>query len=104
MKRQKKSRLSSGDGWQFNPDRSTPTPTANSGKPVVKLRMERRRGKATTILYDMSGIREPKVLAKHLKNMVSAGGTVKDQQIEIQGEHRDRIREYLQEQGYTVKG
>lgn len=66
--------------------------------------MERRRGKPTTILYEMSGVPSVVELSRNLKQMLSAGGTFKNGQIEIQGEHRDRIRNYLQEQGYLVKG
>ena len=66
--------------------------------------MEKRKGKPTTILYDMEGVPDMKALAKQLKNLVSAGGTTKNEKIEIQGEHRDRFRVYLSDEGYEVKG
>ncbi len=71
---------------------------------IAKLRMERRKGKPTTVLYDLSGIASLKDLSRALKNLVSAGGTVKAGTIEIQGEHRERFRSYLQKQGFEVKG
>lgn len=71
---------------------------------IAKLRMERRKGKPTTILYDLSGVPDMKALSRTLKNLVSAGGTVKAGTIELQGEHRDRVREYLKAEGFQVKG
>jgi translation initiation factor 1 len=42
-------------------------------------------------------------LAKQLKAACGSGGTVKDGVIEIQGEHRDRVVEWLAQQGFKVK-
>ena len=44
-----------------------------------------------------------KELAKKLKQVCGSGGTVKDDVIEIQGEHRDKIAEALLKMGYKVK-
>jgi translation initiation factor 1 len=43
------------------------------------------------------------MLAKELKGLCGAGGTVRSEVIEIQGDHRDRIVEALQNKGWTVK-
>lgn len=80
------------------------TETSPSGTKIAKLRMEKRKGKPTTIVYDLSGVSSMKELGRQLKNLVSAGGTVKDDTIEVQGEHRDRFRIFLKEQGFQVKG
>ena len=42
-------------------------------------------------------------LAKKLKQVCGSGGTVKDDLIEIQGEHRDTLVAELSNRGYTVK-
>ena len=42
-------------------------------------------------------------LAKKLKQVCGSGGTVKDDLIEIQGEHREKIAEALVKLGYKVK-
>ena len=42
-------------------------------------------------------------LARDLKGLCGAGGTVKDGAVEIQGDHRERLAERLRAQGYTVK-
>ena len=93
-----------GTGWTFNSAEKIVSGEAGSGRKIIRLRMERRKGKPTTILYDMEGVSDMKVLAKQLKTLVSAGGTTKNEKIEIQGEHRDRIRVYLSDVGYEVKG
>ena len=44
-----------------------------------------------------------KKLSKKLKNRLNVGGTVKDGDIIIQGNHRDKIMNILQEMGHKVK-
>jgi len=63
------------------------------------------RGGKTVILVKKLVLSEDdlKELAKKLKQVCGSGGTVKDGEIEIQGEHRERIAEALQKMGYKVK-
>ena len=44
-----------------------------------------------------------KELARKLKQACGSGGTVKDDLIEIQGEHREKIAQALIDMGYKVK-
>ncbi len=44
-----------------------------------------------------------KELAKKLKQLCGSGGTIKEDVIEIQGEHREKIAEALTKMGYKVK-
>jgi translation initiation factor 1 len=75
----------------------------------LTVRVESRRyGKPTTIvdgfdpeLTDAGDLQE---LASDLKKAVGAGGTVTDGHVEVQGDQADRVRELLQERGYTVTG
>jgi len=64
---------------------------------------ERRYGKAVTIV---SGFDVPqseiKSLASSLKSSLATGGTVDDDTIELQGDHRDRLPELLADHGYDV--
>lgn len=39
-----------------------------------------------------------------LKNACASGGTLKDETIEVQGSHLDRVRKVLEKQGYKVRG
>jgi translation initiation factor 1 len=63
-----------------------------------------RGGKAVTLVKNTLLAEEDlKALAKQLKQVCGSGGTVKDGQIEIQGEHREKIAAFLRERGYQVK-
>jgi translation initiation factor 1 (eIF-1/SUI1) len=104
MGRKQSKRISVGEGWTFNAASDEVVSKPSSDRKLIRLRMERRKGKPTTILYDMEGVPDLKDLAKQLKNLVSAGGTTKEERIEVQGEHRERFRVYLSDAGYEVKG
>jgi len=62
----------------------------------------RRFGKTTTILSGIDGkdidLRD---LARQLKSKLACGGTVKDGNIELQGEHKERVKEILETIGYS---
>jgi translation initiation factor 1 len=63
-----------------------------------------RGGKTVTLVKKLVLSEEDlKELAKKLKQICGSGGTVKDGEIEIQGEHRERIAGALQKMGYQVK-
>ena len=63
-----------------------------------------RGGKAVTLIKKLVLSEEDmKELAKKLKQLCGSGGTVKDDVIEIQGEHREKIAEELKKMGYKVK-
>lgn len=63
-----------------------------------------RGGKMVTIIKKLvlSDV-DMKELAKRLKQVCGTGGTVKDGEIEIQGEHREKIAQELKKLGYKVK-
>ena len=74
---------------------------------TAKLRIERsgRKGKTVTVVDGLP--RNPDFLedlAKELKTACGAGGTARDDRIELQGDHRDKIRDLLCGKGWTVKG
>lgn len=76
------------------------------GEQTVYLHRERkgRGGKTVTVLKELQLTeKDMKKLAKKLKKAVGAGGAVKDDQIEIQGEHRERIATVLEKLGYQTK-
>jgi translation initiation factor 1 len=63
----------------------------------------RRGGTVTLIRNLVLSEADLKGLAKTLKQLCGSGGTVKDGEIEIQGEHRERIAGALRKMGYKVK-
>lgn len=71
---------------------------------IVRVRREVRRGKPTTVVMglplDDGALRD---LAKALKKKCSTGGSAKDGNIEMQGDHRDVLTRELETRGYTVK-
>lgn len=77
------------------------------GRLAAKLRMEKkgRGGKTVTVVYDLPrNSAFLKDLAQELKRVCGTGGTVAEDSVELQGDRRDRVRDYLLKKGYAVKG
>lgn len=65
---------------------------------------EKRNGKPTTIIEGYTGADSDfKQLAKEIKQLLSVGGSFKEEQIIIQGDYRDKIMKFLQEKGFKTK-
>ena len=63
-----------------------------------------RKGKGVTVITGLPmTAAELKRLARELKARCGSGGTVKDNTIEIQGDHRDTLLQILQSKGFTTK-
>lgn len=63
-----------------------------------------RGGSSVTLLKNLVLSQEDmKKLAKRLKQVCGSGGTIKENIIEIQGEHREKMAEELKKMGYKVK-
>jgi translation initiation factor 1 len=86
--------------------------SANLSEPVpdritAKLRIEKagRGGKTVTVVDELprnsSFLKE---LARELKRTCGTGGTGGDGRVEVQGDHRDRLRALLAGKGWIVKG
>ncbi len=70
----------------------------------VRLDRKKRRGKVVTVVGGFQlNPADLKALGKQLKQYCGAGGAIKDNEIEIQGEHRDKIVQKLASLGYKVK-
>ena len=113
------SRSSGGKGWSLaracercgrSPDRcrcreQLAKSKAASGPAIFRLRIEKRRGKPVTVgAVEGMGDADLKSLLKGLKGELATGGTARDGQLELQGDHLDRLREELASRGYRVKG
>ncbi len=76
------------------------------GDGIVRVSLDRkgRKGGVVSLITGLSGSDEElKALASDLKRRCATGGTVKDGNIEIQGDHRDALVEVLKAKGFTVK-
>ena len=63
--------------------------------------MEKKRyGKPVTIVKGFDTGIDVKKIAKALKNELACGGTYKEDTIELQGEHRNKIKKILGELGF----
>jgi len=65
---------------------------------------KRRYGKMMTIVdginpHDL----DIDALITKLKKKCASGGTIKDGKIELQGDHRTKVKETLEEMGFTVE-
>lgn len=63
-----------------------------------------RKGKGVTLITGIPLTGDAlKDLARGLKQRCGSGGTIRDDVVEIQGDHRDTLVEELEKRGYTVK-
>jgi translation initiation factor 1 len=83
-----------------------PSPRIPPEKQTAKLSVEKRKkGKVVTVVRGLAaeGNDLPELLST-LKAACGAGGALKDDALEVQGKHLDRIRESLAKLGYRVTG
>lgn len=70
----------------------------------VTLDKKQRAGKTVTVVDGFTGTENDlEKLGKDLKTKCGTGGSVKDGQILIQGDYKDKIVKWLQDWGYKAK-
>lgn len=68
----------------------------------VRLDNKHRAGKAVTLIEGFVGTAADKeVLGKKLKTFCGTGGSVKDGEIIVQGDNRDKVLGWLQKNGFS---
>ncbi len=75
-------------------------------KQTAKLAIEKRKkGKVVTVVRGLPAEgNDLSELLTTLKTACGAGGAVKEESLEIQGKHLERVRDTLVEIGFRVKG
>lgn len=75
----------------------------NAEQPMrVILETKHRAGKTVTIIYGFVGkLSDMESVSKLLKNHCGTGGSVKEGEIIIQGDHRQKVFQYLKQKGYN---
>jgi len=71
----------------------------------VQLEKKGRKGKGVTLIKGFFHTEEDlRSFARELKSRCGSGGTVKDNSIEIQGDHRSVAVQYFRKKGFRVTG
>ncbi len=83
-----------------------PAPDREPSDGIIRIHLD-RKGRAGKIVSLVQGLTlDAKVLdslARQLKSKCGCGGTVNGGTIEIQGDHRERLKLLLEQLGYRVK-
>ena len=96
--------FSTNPDYEYSDDSQEETNTLPKNQQKLRLNMERagRGGKTVTLVKGFVGSDEDITsLCKLLKQKCGVGGSVKDGEIIIQGDHRQRLVEILKKEGYT---
>ncbi len=80
------------------------TPPEGDGWVRIMRSNKGRGGKTVSVVSGLGLVgAELKTVAKQLKQHCGVGGAIKDFDIEIQGDQREKIKTYLESKGYKVK-
>lgn len=78
-------------------------PNKNRGRVDIIRQKAHRGGKTVTVITSFTGIGQPEkeALAKKMQTSCGTGGTVKNGNIEIQGDQREKVAAILKEAGFN---
>lgn len=97
---------STSDNFEYNSGDQEVTETLPPSQQKLKVLLDKkaRAGKQVTLVEGFIGSDEDlKELGKLLKNKCGVGGSAKDGEILIQGDHRDKVLQVLIQAGYGAK-
>lgn len=86
-----------------NESESSDTLPAAQQKLKIQLNTRYRAGKAVTVVVGFIGSENDlEELGKKLKTYCGTGGSAKDGEIIVQGDQRNKVLQYLQQNGYKL--
>jgi len=107
MKRKKVNVVySTNPNYNYDYDEESVVETLPSGQQDLRVMLDRkqRKGKSVTLIDGFVGTDDDlKDLAKMLKAKCGVGGSVKDGEILVQGDHRSKVLDLLKSAGYKAK-
>ncbi|MBR4028509.1 MAG: translation initiation factor [Alistipes sp.] len=97
--------FSTNPNFEYDTDGDNEVASLEPSKQNLKIWLDRLKGgRVATVVRGFVGSNEDlATLGKELKKSCGVGGTTKDGEIIIQGDHRDRVLELLQKAGYKCK-
>ena len=97
--------FSTNPDFQYETDKEEQATTLAPERQNLKIWLDRHKGgRVATVVRGFVGSTDDlAALGKELKKSCGVGGTAKDGEIIIQGDHRDRVVELLTKSGYRCK-
>ncbi|MCB9197507.1 MAG: translation initiation factor [Flavobacteriales bacterium] len=90
--------------YEYDGDEENETLEPSEQLLYVSIDKKQRGGKAVTLIEGFVGTDDDlKELGKLLKSKCGVGGSAKDGEIIVQGEHRDKVIDILEKEGYKTK-
>jgi translation initiation factor 1 len=98
--------FSTNPDFKYENDNEPEEVTLPPGRQQLRIRKESKGhgGKTVTVISGFRGtISDAGILARELKSFCGVGGSVKEDEIIIQGDMREKILKYLSSKGFRVK-
>ncbi|QQR97233.1 MAG: translation initiation factor [Sphingobacteriales bacterium] len=97
---------STDQNFNYNYNEETEQQTLENNKQILYIKTDnkQRKGKTVTLISNFIGTDEDlQTLTKMLKTKCGVGGTAKDNEIMIQGDFKQKIKEILEKENYKTK-
>ncbi|MFT3994095.1 MAG: translation initiation factor [Dysgonomonas sp.] len=90
--------------FKYESEEESELETIDKAKQQLRISLDKRnrKGKAVTLVTGFIGTSDDlETLGKLLKTKCGVGGSAKDGEIIVQGDHRNKVLEILQKEGYA---